>query len=281
MALTQPLLVGSENQRDVRELRNRRTYCAIQQNLLRRIGNVIVTPHHMRDLHLHIVGHDRQLVGRVAVRAQDDEVFDGRAVDLDRAVHEIVESDDADRDFEAHGARPLVPLARGDVIRRQMPAQAIVFPAPGLLLPSLPAALDLFRRAVAVVRAAACDKLRCHRAMTIDPLRLKVRCVVAARAGAFIPVQAEPAQAVEDPADHLVRRSLGVGVFDAEDERAAVPPREEPVEERGTRPAYMEVPGWRRSKSNTGGDHGRANSVIEPSGYLVIDWFICSLQMTT
>src|SRR5258706_8027394 len=103
---------------------------------------------------LHIVGHDRQLVGRVAVRAQDDEVFDGRAVDLDRAVHEIVESDDADRDFEAHGARPLVPLARGDVIRRQMPAQAIVFPAPGLLLPSLPAALDLFRRAVAVVRAA-------------------------------------------------------------------------------------------------------------------------------
>src|SRR5258706_10056937 len=50
---------------------------------------------------LHIVGHDRQLVGRVAVRAQDDEVFDGRAVDLDRAVHEIVESDDADRDFRS------------------------------------------------------------------------------------------------------------------------------------------------------------------------------------
>ena len=92
VALAQPLLVGPENQRHVRELRHRRAERAIQQNLLRRVRDVIVAAHHMRDLHLHIVGHDRELIGRLAVGAQQDEVLDVRAVELDRPVHEIVEA---------------------------------------------------------------------------------------------------------------------------------------------------------------------------------------------
>ena len=55
MTLAQSLLVGTEDQRDVREARLRRADRAIQQDLLRRVGNVIVAPHHVRDLHLHIV----------------------------------------------------------------------------------------------------------------------------------------------------------------------------------------------------------------------------------
>ena len=35
-----------------------------------------------------------------------------------------------------------------------------------------------------------------------------------------------------------------VGVFDAQNECAAVMPREEPVEERGARAADVEVAGW-------------------------------------
>ena len=47
--------------------------------------------------------------------------------------------------------------------------------------------------------------------------------------------------------------ALGVGVFDAEDERAAVPPREEPVEERRPRPADVQVAGRRRRKAHPDG----------------------------
>ena len=92
MSLAQPLLVGAENQRHVRELRQRRVQRAIQQDLLRRVRDVIVAAHHMRDPHLHIVGHDREVIGRQAVGADDDEVLDDGAVEFDRAVDEIVEA---------------------------------------------------------------------------------------------------------------------------------------------------------------------------------------------
>ena len=128
MTLAQPLLVGSEDQRHVREPRHRRAERLVQQDLLRRVRDVIVAPHHMRDLHLHIVGHDGELIGRMAVGAQEDEVFDVRAVELDRAVHEVVEARRALGHAEADRARHGVALARGDLVRRQCAARAVVAP---------------------------------------------------------------------------------------------------------------------------------------------------------
>ena len=69
----------------------------------------------------------------------------------------------------------------------------------------------------------------------------------------FVPVEPQPAQAVDDPGDHLPRRSLGVGVLDAQHERAAVPPRVQPVEERRPRAADVQVAGRRRSEADA--DH--------------------------
>ena len=91
VALAQPLLVGTENQRHVRELRHRRAERLIQQHLLRRVRDVIVAAHHVRDRHLDVVRHDRQVIRRMAVGAEDDEVLDVGAVELDRPVDEIVE----------------------------------------------------------------------------------------------------------------------------------------------------------------------------------------------
>ena len=62
---------------------------------------------------------------------------------------------------------------------------------------------------------------------------------------ALVPVEAEPAQPVEDAGDHVGRRALDVGVFDAQDERAAVAPRVEPVEERRAGAADVQVTGRR------------------------------------
>ena len=60
---------------------------------------------------------------------------------------------------------------------------------------------------------------------------------------ALVPRETEPAHRVENALDHFGRRALDVGVFDSEDEHAAVAPREQPVEERGPGAAHVEVAG--------------------------------------
>src|SRR5262249_582967 len=93
--------------------------------------------------------------------------------------------------------------------------------------------------------------------MTIATVRLQVRFVRSADDRPFIPVEAEPSHPFENALDHFVRRALGVGVLDAQDEDAAVTPREEPVEERRSRAADVKITGRGRSESNAGSGHGR------------------------
>src|SRR5439155_7275839 len=88
-----------------------------------------------------------------------------------------------------------------------------------------------------------------QRTIAIQAFGLKVRPVWSADVGPFVPVQPEPPQAVENAFDHLGRRAFDVGVFDTEDERAAMPAREEPVEERGARAADVQIAGWRGGES--------------------------------
>ena len=88
-------------------------------------------------------------------------------------------------------------------------------------------------------------------------LRLEIRTAIAfARAGgvagerAFVPRKPEPAQAVEDDVHGFLGVASGVGVFDAQDERAAGVAGVKPVEERGARAANVEEARRTRSKSN-------------------------------
>ena len=146
----------------MRELRHRRAERAVQQNLLRRVRDVIVAAHHVRDRHLHIVGHDRQVIGGMAVRAQDDEVFDvarrrtrsARARDRRNA---IVPSRHPEADRPRRADR-----ARARAISSAVSAQQVrsYCHAPPALLGRLALRLQLVRRAVAVVRVAARDEPR-------------------------------------------------------------------------------------------------------------------------
>src|SRR3989449_4864252 len=70
----------------------------------------------------------------------------------------------------------------------------------------------------------------------------------------LVPVEAEPAQAVEDDAGVLVRGAFLVGVFDAEQELAARVAGEQPVEEGGAGAADVEVARGRRGEADAGGD---------------------------
>ena len=93
-------------------------------------------------------------------------------------------------------------------------------------------------------------------AVALEPLRLEVRAVRAVDLRPLVPVEAEPAQAVENSLDHVVRRAFDVGVFDAQHEDAAQLAREQPVEERGARAADVEVAGGRGSEADARSGHG-------------------------
>src|SRR6185436_14563814 len=174
----------------------------------------------------------------MAVRSEDDEILDVRAIEFDRPVHQILEARDACRDVHANGPRHAGLFTRSDLVRGQPTAGAIVF-----FDTLLPLRLELLRRAVAVVRASLRDEPRCHRAITIEAFGLKVRPVRAVNLGALVPIETEPAHAVEDSLDHFWRRSLDVGVLDAKDQCAAEAAGKEPVEERGSSAANMEIAG--------------------------------------
>ena len=98
------------------------------------VRDVIVAANDVGDPHLDIVGHDREVVGGMAVRSQDDEVFDVRAIELDRAVHQIVEPGHTFRHAEPDRAGNAIALASGDDVGRQPAAHAIVSPGLALFL---------------------------------------------------------------------------------------------------------------------------------------------------
>ena len=73
--------------------------------------------------------------------------------------------------------------------------------------------------------------------------RLEVRAEIAADPGAFIPVNIQPIQAVEDGVHGAGDEPFPVGVLDADDEAAAVVTGKEPVEKGGADVADMRVTG--------------------------------------
>src|SRR5438046_2357689 len=71
--------------------------------------------------------------------------------------------------------------------------------------------------------------------------------------GTFLPIEREPAQIAEHHLFRFARRTRLIGVFDAQDERAAVPLREKPIENRGAHATNVKMSRWRRREANTNG----------------------------
>ena len=95
-----------------------------------------------------------------------------------------------------------------------------------------------------VIRVAAVDKAAGGGAIEFHAIGLEVR--------PFVPVDAEPAQADKNAFHHLRSGALQVSVFNAENQRAAVVSRIEPVEQSGTRSADVQVAGGRRCEAKPG-----------------------------
>ena len=107
--------------------------------------------------------------------------------------------------------------------------------------------------------------------MELTPLGLKIRAVVAAGFGAFVPIEPEPAQRRQDLIDHVLARSLEVRVLDPKDEHAVVMASVEPVEESGARAPEMEVTRRRGGKPNPrpGSGAGRSDRLGSRLGQFI------------
>ena len=80
------------------ELRDRRAHRLEQQDVLGRVGEVILAADDVADLHGGVVHGHGEVVERVAVRADDDQVAaEGAGVDLHVPADDVVEDDEAVR----------------------------------------------------------------------------------------------------------------------------------------------------------------------------------------
>ena len=107
-----------------------------------------------------------------------------------------------------------------------------------------------YRALIIGVRTIAGDE--CDEVFSVDlltpALEIGPTAVVLGRPG--IPFQPKPTQSIVDRLNRLVRVALVVCVFNSENELPSVALGEEPIEERGTGAADMQVTGRGRGESS-------------------------------
>src|SRR5215204_6062328 len=253
MTFAEALLVTAENQRHMRKPRDRCAERLKQQNVLRRVGDVVVAANDIGNSHLNIVHDDREVIGRIVVRPEDYEVFDIGAVELDPAVHRVIECGASRGHLEANRSRRRGILELAHLIGGESEARAVVLPGLTKLLGAFALLTKPLRAAEAGVGVSGIDEAASGRAVAVEPLRLEIRSMRSSDFWSFVPCQPKPAQTVEDAGDHVGRRSLNVRVFDAQQKGAAVTAGIEPIEERCARAADVQVAGWRWCEANPRG----------------------------
>ncbi len=234
VALAELGAVGPVDQRDVGIDRLRPVHGTDDLELAEGVVQVIVAADHVRDVHVVVVDDDGQHVGRRAVGAQQDHVVELGVLDLDLALHGILDHGLAAlRRLEANDRRHA-----GRRVRRLAvaPAAVVAHRHAGLAL-RVAHLLEFLGRGVAVIGLAHGQHLLRHLGV---PRR--ARELVGDLA---VPRQAEPGQAVEDGVDGRRRGARAVGVLDAQQVLAAVVAGEQPVEQGGARAADMQVAGRR------------------------------------
>ena len=171
--------------------------------------------------------------------------------ELDVAAHEVVEHQRAlARHLQAHDALAPLGLEAGAVVGGRRPSSVrLYWNCRFSVSAALRSASISSARGVVAVGVAAGEQLVDGRLVARAALRLEVGRVRAADLGPFVPVDAQPAEAVEDRRQRRLDVALLVGVVDAQDELAAVPAREQPVEQRRAHAADVQEArsGWARS----------------------------------
>ena len=70
--------------------RHSRTERLQHVDLARRVVEMIVTTNHVRDAHIHVVHDDAEVIGRIPVRARDDQIIQLGILERHQSVDEII-----------------------------------------------------------------------------------------------------------------------------------------------------------------------------------------------
>jgi len=209
---------------------------------------MVVTTDHMGDLHQDVVDRDREVVQRIAVGPHDHEVGDVGVVEDNLAADGVADRRRAGRHPEPHdGLAPLGP-ERLDLLGGEIATATAVTGRQALGTLGFTFGVQLFLRAVAVVRRSVGEEPLDPLVVDRQPFALLVRAVLATDLRPFVPVEAEPAEVLDRRGDRLVAHPGPVGVLDPEDEPAAGVPRPRPGVQRGPHVADGQVAARRGSE---------------------------------
>ena len=114
-----------------------------------------------------------------------------------------------------------------------------------------PLRLELRRRTETVVRAISLEQRVCVRLVEVEAFGLPIRPERSAGVGSLFPIETQPLEVAQDGSLGLPGRPLDIAVFDAEDERAAVAARQQPIKDGGAHIPNVQLPSRARGKSNS------------------------------
>ena len=228
------------------EPRRRRSERLVQRQLSGRRRQQVVPTNDLLDRHRRVVDDDRQLISGHAVGAAQDEVVDAALPHrLDRAVDAVDEGDPFATSSEANHRRATgrsgARLDRSGGLRATGPgiAGAFVVAAMG----RAGGAGHLGARAGAGIRASLGQQTLDRGVIVAAPLALSIREKGPAHVRAFVPVEAQPAQIVEQHRLAVGDDACGVQIFQPHHEGCAARARRQPRQQRRARVADVQPPG--------------------------------------
>ena len=181
---------------------------------------MVVTANHMRDRHVDVVHHNAEVVGRCAIGARDHQIVEFGVADFNAAFDLIVPSHHAVfRIFKAQHRLHTSGDGWQVFTRLRTPCAVVArFFFGGHLF--LAQSVEFGHAHVTRVHMPTGLQLRQHLLVAVHALHLIER--------AFVVIEAQPLHAFDDDVHRFLRRTLQVGVFDAQNELTTVGPRKRP-----------------------------------------------------
>src|ERR1017187_8079135 len=250
VAFAQLLAVGAQDHPEVSEDRRGDAERPEERHVLRRIRKVVDTADDVRDSHRDVVNADREVVERVTVRAHEDEIVQRARRKLRSPLHGVVHDEGFVRHVEAHDELLAGRGAAVGLLFRNRARSPVVPERASRRLRDLLHRVELVGRFERAILLALREKA--IRGLTVEGASL------ALEERALVPVEAEPAHRVEDLVRQVAAAPLDVRVLDAEDERAPVAAREEPVVEGRARPSDVKGARRGRREAHAGSRHRAA-----------------------
>ena len=244
MALGELLAVGTQDHGDVGERRHGCAEGLVDHDLARGVGQMVVATDDVGDLHHGVVDNGRKVVRGRAIGAEDDKVVELLGIEGHLAVDGVVDDDVAavlgHLDAQDVGLAGL-DAATGLIGIKIAAATLIALEGVLALLRGLTVGVELLLGAEAGIGLALVPKLLGSLLVQVQALGLGVGAIVAAHLRTLIPVQAKPTHGAQNDLRVLVGGTGGVGVVDAQDERAAVCAGESPVIDSGAGAANVQL----------------------------------------